>query len=115
MPQIGKRYVVRLRVAANKEPLEYVERPTRDMAHSLLSSRRPDLCRHHLSVRKEETLDGPHHRNQRRRKTHASGSALGNGEAVALHEGFLHGQHEVRREALDDDGPRGRLEPPVWI
>lgn len=48
-------------------------------------------------------------------KTHASGSALGNGEVVAQHEGFLHGQYEVRREALNDDGPRGRLKPPVWI
>jgi hypothetical protein len=55
MPQIGERYVIRLRVAANKEPLEYVERPARDMVHSLLSSRRPDLYMRHLSRQKGRT------------------------------------------------------------
>jgi len=48
-------------------------------------------------------------------KTHASGSSLGNREAVILHEGFLHRQDEVRRKALDDDSPRGWFEPPVRI
>ena len=67
-----------------------------------------------LPSEKAETLDGPYDR-KRRRKTHASRPALGNGEAVVQHEGFLHGQHEVRGEALDDNGPQRRLEPHVWI
>ena len=48
-------------------------------------------------------------------KAHAGGSSLGNGEAVVLHEGFLHRQDEVRRKALDDDSPWGWFEPPVRV
>lgn len=91
MPQIGERYVVRLRVAANKEPLEYVERPARDMAHRLLSSRRPDLYAPPVPSEKKKHSTSP----ITGIKTHASGPTLGHGKAVALHEGFLHGQHEV--------------------
>ena len=74
-------------------------------------NRPPDLCTSLLQKRKERGTNLA----VERVKTHASGLSPRNGEAIVLHEGFLHRQDEVRRKALDEDSLRGWFEPPVWI
>ena len=81
MPQIGKRYVVRLRVT-DEQPLQYVERLVHEMTHGLSVHSRPDLDQSQ-SERKTKPKN----------KTHTSRPTLEHGEAVVLHKSFLHGQH----------------------
>jgi hypothetical protein len=48
-----------------------------------------------------------------RKESHKSRPALG--YPIVLYKGLLHRQHEIRRQALDCDGPRGWLEPSIRI
>ena len=54
VPQIGKWYVVRLRIVADKETLKYAEPLARDMVHAppLSSYSRSDLCTIPFKLRK---------------------------------------------------------------